>query len=130
MWGYNPGITATFGILQGISAIFSGINEARQVRRQGGTKEDAAFSGIGTSLFGLANAGMGVAINQGTGTYWGSAMSGFNALATNNFSFRGGMFGMPMMFGGCWPSFNCGCGFGYTNPYMASGFYPGPGFYC
>lgn len=118
MWGYNPGFTTAFGIFQGLSSIMSGISEGRQVKREGGTTGEAVARGIGTSLFGLANAGLGVAVNNSTQTYWGTALSGFNALFTNNFSFRNYGCNLPMMY----------CG-GNMYPYDACGFYPG-GYYC
>ena len=126
--GYNPGFTTAFGIIQGITSLMSGITEAHNVKREGGTTGEAVASGIGTSLFGLANAGLGAAVNNSTHSYWGTAMSGFNALATDNFTFRNpGFLGltMPFMFGGGYYGGCCGM----TYPYDACGFYPG-GYYC
>ena len=131
MCGYNSGFTTAFGIMQGITSLISGVTEAHQVKRNGGTTGEAVASGIGTSLFGLANTGMGVALNEGTHSYWGSALSGINALATNNFSFTNpGFLGytMPFMFGGFGGGYFGSC-CGMTSPYDACGFYPG-GFYC
>lgn len=109
--GFNPGVSNALMGLQMFTAGMNGISNGIQARNNGATPQQAAFCGMSTAFTGAGNAILGNAINQGTHTYWGTAMSSF-APGVNNFAnpFMGNPFMNPFMMNTFCSPFSFGCG--------------------